>query len=104
MNVTSNRQPELLVVDDDASVTDTLERYLSVEGFNVRTAPDWHSAQTLLNKALPDLVILDLGLPDASGLDAARELRQTSDIGIIVLTGSRDRIDRIVGLDYLSEQ
>lgn len=80
-------------------VTSTLQRYLSVEGFSVRTAPDWQSAQNLLNKTLPDLVILDLGLPDASGLDATRELRQTSDVGIIVLTGSRDRIDRIVGLE-----
>jgi DNA-binding response OmpR family regulator len=86
-------------VDDDAEVTHLLERYLALEGFDVATAVDWHTTSYQFKKMQPDLVILDLGLPGIGGLDIASRLRECSDAGIIMLTGSQDKLDRIVGLE-----
>ncbi len=89
----------ILVVDDDPQVSDFLIRYLELEGYRVDTATDWISTRRYFNSAEPDLVVLDLGLPDVNGLEVADRLRKLSDVGIIVLTGSDNPVDKIVSLE-----
>lgn len=103
----SNRSTQILIVDDDASFCRLIERYLSREGYQALVA---HNAEEMRQKVdMATLVLLDLHLPNAHGIDLARELREKSaDIGIIIVTGSTDEIDRIVGLevgadDYVSK-
>jgi two-component system phosphate regulon response regulator PhoB len=96
----------VLVVDDDSDVRTLLARALGVEGFQVETVGDGHAAREALARRDPDLVVLDLTLPAEDGLDILTELRATSDVPVIVLTGRGAENDRILGLklgadDYL---
>ncbi len=98
----------LLVVDDDQAVRESLERYLSVHGYRVRTAADGKSMRRLLGEHAFDLVILDLMLGGEDGLELARGIRERSGLPIIMLTAKGDEIDRIIGLemgadDYLAK-
>lgn len=90
---------QLLVVDDDASVRNMLTEYLAGHGFAVRTAGDGAAMRAELERELPDLVLLDLRLPGEDGLTLARFLRERYDVGIVMVTGSDEVIDRIVGLE-----
>ncbi|MDX1433556.1 MAG: response regulator transcription factor [Gammaproteobacteria bacterium] len=90
---------KILIVDDDERLRRVLSRYLAREGYSVREAADGDEMRTRLAGDRPDLVILDLMLPDEDGLSLARELRAQSSIAIIMLTGKTDIIDRIVGLE-----
>jgi two-component system, OmpR family, response regulator len=89
----------ILVVDDEPEMRSTLVRYLISEGFSAMPASDGLA----MNKALQvhgfDLVILDLGLRNETGLDLLRKLRETQDIAVIILTGKSDPIDKVVGLE-----
>lgn len=89
----------LLVVDDDASVRDMLQEYLSGHGHRVRLAADGAAMRAALEEELPDLVLLDLRLPGEDGLALARFLRERYDVGIVMVTGSADVVDRVVGLE-----
>ena len=89
----------LLVVDDDASVRAMLLEYLSGHGYAVRAAADGAAMRAELEHELPDLVLLDLRLPGEDGLTLARFLRQSYDVGIVMVTGSADVVDRVVGLE-----
>lgn len=89
----------ILIVDDDERLRRVLSRYLAREGYSVREAADGDEMRSRLAGERPDLVILDLMLPDEDGLSLARELRAQSSIAIIMLTGKTDIIDRIVGLE-----
>jgi DNA-binding response OmpR family regulator len=89
----------LLVVDDDASVRSMLLEYLGGHGYAVRTAGDGAAMRAELERELPDLVLLDLRLPGEDGLSLARFLREHYDVGIVMVTGSADVIDRVVGLE-----
>jgi two-component system phosphate regulon response regulator OmpR len=89
----------LLVVDDDASVRAMLTDYLSGHGFAVRVAGDGAAMREQIERELPDLVLLDLRLPGEDGLTLARFLRERYDVGIVMVTGSGDTVDRIVGLE-----
>jgi len=101
--------PAILVVDDERAIADTVVYALRTEGF----APQWCAtageARTALAAALPALVVLDVGLPDANGFDFCRELRaRYSDLPVIFLTARSEVIDRVVGLeiggdDYLAK-
>lgn len=98
----------ILVVDDDVVLCNLLDRYLTSSGYHVSTATDGGEMYKRLKQRQPDLVILDLNLPDAHGLELARELRKSSNIGIIILTGNNDAVDKVVGLelgadDYISK-
>lgn len=95
----SEKQHHILVVDDDRSVSHFLERYLGLEGFKVSTASDWKTTRTAFDREPPDLVLLDIGLPGTSGFEIAARLTEISDVGIIMVTGSQDKVDRIVGLE-----
>ena len=90
----------ILIVDDDNSITKALRRTLSYEGYVVFTAPDGERALALAHTKAPDLIILDLMLPDIDGLEICRRLRAAhSEVAILMLT-ARDRVvDRVVGLE-----
>ncbi|HWB51391.1 MAG TPA: response regulator [Stellaceae bacterium] len=98
----------ILVVDDQQEICDLVREYLTDEGFRVTTANDGAGLREAMAHNTIDLVILDLVLRGEDGLQLARELRSQSDIGIIMLTGRGETVDRIIGLemgadDYLSK-
>jgi DNA-binding response OmpR family regulator len=93
------RSPRVLVVEDDEAIAQVLQRSLRLEGYDVRIAGDGVKALEDAHGFLPDLVILDLGLPRLDGLEVARRLRETDDVPILVLT-ARDAVEaRVEGLD-----
>lgn len=89
----------VLVVDDDRSIRELLSEYLSSEGYEVVLAEDGNSMRTAIERSAPDLVLLDLKLPQEDGLTLARYLRERYDVGIIMVTGAGGVVDRIVGLE-----
>jgi two-component system, OmpR family, response regulator len=98
----------ILVVDDQQEICDLVSEYLSEEGFRVSVANDGAGLREVIAREHIDLVILDLVLRGEDGLQLARELRGQSDIGIIILTGRGETVDRIIGLemgadDYLAK-
>jgi DNA-binding response OmpR family regulator len=95
---TVERAGRVLVVDDTATVREVVARYLERDGFIVDSAADVRTARTLMRNK-PDLVVLDIVLPDGNGLDLLRELRATRDVPVILLTARSDETDRIVGLE-----
>jgi DNA-binding response OmpR family regulator len=94
------RTPRVLVVEDDDAIAQVLQRSLRMEGYEVRIASDGVTALDEAHAFLPDLLILDLGLPGLDGVDVAKTLRQTGDdVPILVLT-ARDGVEaRVEGLD-----
>jgi DNA-binding response OmpR family regulator len=93
------RPARVLVVEDDDAIAQVLQRSLRMEGYDVKIAGDGISALDLAHAFLPDLVILDLGLPRLDGIEVARVLRQSDDVPILVLT-ARDAVEsRVEGLD-----
>lgn len=98
----SKEQTTLLVVEDDVDVADMLNAYFRVQGYDVLTAYWGVEAVKACRSNHPDLVILDIRLPDIDGYEVARRLRsnrRTADIPIIFLTEKRDRSDRLQGLE-----
>jgi len=98
----------ILVVDDDQRLCDLLKRYLGREGFRVNSVLSAADMRRYIEQDMPDLILLDLMLPDDDGLSLARELRVHPDLGIIILTGKGETVDKIVGLeigadDYLAK-
>ena len=98
----------ILVVDDEATIVDVVRAYLEKDGYAVFTAGDGRAALALVAKVAPAMVILDLMLPDLSGEDVCRQLRQESDIPILMLTAKDSEEDRVRGLgigadDYLTK-
>ena len=100
--------PRVLVVDDDEQVRMLLRRVLRAEGLDADLAGDASEARRAMADAPPDLVLLDVHLPDDDGRDLLANIRETSDVPIILLTGMGDEADRILGLklgadDYVSK-
>ncbi len=94
-----SRAPRVLVVEDDEDIAQALQRSLRMEGYEVRIAPDGAQGLEQAHAFVPDLVILDLGLPKVDGLDVARSLREQDDVPILILT-ARDALEsRVEGLD-----
>jgi DNA-binding response OmpR family regulator len=87
------------VVDDEPKIRDVVRDYLTAAGFAVTAAADAASALAQARAQPPDLVVLDLGLPDRDGLEVARELLRHSALPIIMLTARSDEIDRVLGLE-----
>ncbi|MBV9003431.1 MAG: response regulator transcription factor [Solirubrobacterales bacterium] len=93
------RPPRVLVVEDDDAIAQVLQRSLRMEGYEVRVAGDGLGALDQAHAFLPDLVVLDLGLPGLDGIDVAKQMRETDDVPILVLT-ARDAVEaRVEGLD-----
>lgn len=98
----------ILVVDDEPLITDSLAYSLRREGFEVNTVDTGKLALQAIQENKPDLIVLDLMLPDMSGLEVCRRLRTHSTIPVIMLTARGDEIDRVLGLevgadDYLAK-
>jgi len=89
----------ILVVDDEPKIVQVARDYLEHAGFSVLAAYDGKSALASAHSTKPDLVILDLGLPDLDGLDVTRKLRQDSSVPIIMLTARGEETDKLVGLE-----
>ena len=90
----------ILLVDDDPRLCRLLTRYLTAEGFQVETAANGLAMRRAMAEKTFDLVILDLRLPGSEdGLSLARELRASSDVSLIMLTGMSDAVDKVVGLE-----
>ena len=90
---------KILLVDDDQDITDTLRAYLEQAGYSVEMVHDGASAISAFRLGEPELVVLDLGLPEIDGLDVARAIRRQSNTPIIMLTARVDEADRLVGLE-----
>jgi DNA-binding response OmpR family regulator len=101
-------ETRLLVVEDESGMLEEMRVFLQREGYRVLTARTGREALAVARAERPDLVLLDWMLPEKSGIDVCRELRQTLDCGIIMVTARSDVSDKIVGLelgadDYLTK-
>jgi DNA-binding response OmpR family regulator len=99
---------QILVVDDEANIIDLVRLYLERDGFRVEAAADGAQALEKIRGLNPDLVILDIMLPEIDGFEVCRRVRNDSDVPIIMLTARDEDIDKIVGLelgadDYLTK-
>jgi DNA-binding response OmpR family regulator len=98
----------ILLVDDEPLITDSLTYSLKREGFDVHAVGDGLSALQAVEEMKPDLIVLDLMLPDISGFEVCRRLRQFTTTPVIMLTAKGEEIDRVLGLevgadDYLAK-
>ncbi|UCE89114.1 MAG: response regulator [Pseudomonadota bacterium] len=98
----------VLIVDDDADVRELIRDYLSDHGYQVFEADSGEALRRVLEQHVPQVVLLDVGLPGEDGLSLARYLREHHDLGIIMVSGAGATVDRIVGLevgadDYVSK-
>lgn len=98
----------ILVADDDAQIRDVVRIALTQAGLPVAEAADGRAALEMAQSLSPDLIVLDIGMPEMDGLAVCRELRKTSDMPVLFLTAQADEIDRVVGLemgadDYVSK-
>ncbi|WP_331270979.1 response regulator transcription factor [Conexibacter woesei] len=93
------RQARVLIVEDDDDIAQVLQRSLRLEGYETRIAADGEAALGAANDFVPDLVVLDLGLPKLDGMEVAKRLRSADDVPILMLT-ARDALEsRVEGLD-----
>lgn len=90
---------KILIIEDETKIARFVELELKHEGYEVQTAFDGRSGLALCESWQPDLLILDLMLPELSGIEVCRRLRQQSDIPIIMLTAKDDVSDKVMGLD-----
>lgn len=102
------RMSHIAIVDDDAILRRRLRVYLEKEGFEVTDVGDGAALRDLVAKRAVDLVILDLVMPGEDGLSLTRFLRERSGVGILILTGKGEALDRVIGLemgadDYLAK-
>jgi DNA-binding response OmpR family regulator len=98
----------ILVVDDEPKIVQLARDYLEHAGFGVVTARDGREALQAVRQHRPDLIVLDLGLPELDGLDVTRTLRRDSNLPIVMLTARDDEVDKLLGLelgadDYLTK-
>jgi len=89
----------ILVVDDEPSVTDLLAYNLRKALYDVKVAADGRAALRLAGEFQPDLILLDLMIPEVDGLDVCRELRKSSNVPVIMITARGEEIDRVIGLE-----
>ena len=89
----------ILVVDDESKIVDLARDYLEHAGFAVLTAADGRAGLALVRTRTPDLLVLDLGIPEPDGLDVIRAVRRDSNLPIVVLTARDDELDKLIGLE-----
>ncbi|MBK9208922.1 MAG: response regulator transcription factor [Anaerolineales bacterium] len=89
----------ILIVEDEPSLAEVVSLYLKRAGFQVQTVSDGRQAMVILEKQIPDFVIMDIMLPEVDGLSLTRWLRDRSDVPIIMVTARREEVDRIAGLE-----
>ena len=89
----------VMVVEDEVAIAEPLGEHLAREGFEPSIAGTIEEAREVLQRTDPELILLDVMLPDGDGRDLCREIRRTSDVPIVMLTARGEEIDRIVGLE-----
>jgi len=99
---------KILVVDDDPAICNLVQRYLRAKNYQVEVAGDGKTALATFDQFNPDLVILDLNLPDTNGYTLCREMQQRTSVFVLMLTGRTDTADKIKGFsqgadDYLTK-
>jgi two-component system, OmpR family, alkaline phosphatase synthesis response regulator PhoP len=92
-------QKKVLTVDDEIKVCEILKAYLEKDGYEVIVATDGKSAVEIAQRTSPDLILLDLNLPEINGLDVCRLIRSRSNVPIIMLTARDEETDKIIGLE-----
>jgi two-component system catabolic regulation response regulator CreB len=92
-------KPRVLIVEDEPGIADTLQYALRTDGFDPAWVATGEEALAQLRAQPPALVILDVGLPDISGFEVFKRLREIADVPVIFLTARSDEIDRVVGLE-----
>jgi DNA-binding response OmpR family regulator len=100
--------PKILVVDDELNILELVKLYLGNEGYQIETVSRGREAIAKMASVSPDMVILDLMLPDIDGFEVCRQIRSKSNVPILMLTARKEDIDKIVGLemgadDYLTK-
>ncbi len=103
-----SRSSSILIVDDEATIRKLVQSYLEAEGWSVFSAVDGAEAIDLVRSQTPDLVVLDISMPNVDGLEALRQIRSFSSVYIIMLTARAEESDKLVGLgvgadDYLTK-
>jgi DNA-binding response OmpR family regulator len=103
-----SERPHIVVVDDEAPAREMVRDYLGLHGFEVTTCDGGASLRRAIAKRAPDLIVLDLNMPEEDGLSIIRSLKRETAVPIIVLTATAGAIDRVVGLelgadDYLAK-
>src|SRR6201989_2995086 len=98
----------IIVVDDEAPAREMVGDYLKLHGFEVTLCDGGPSLRQCITKQVPDLIVLDLNMPEEDGLSIVRAVKQSTDVPIIMLTATASAIDRVVGLelgadDYLAK-
>jgi DNA-binding response OmpR family regulator len=91
--------PKILVVDDEPNIIELTKLYLEREGYEVEGVSSGQEALARRSAFRPDLIILDLMLPDVDGFEVCRQIRAKSDIPILMLTARKEDVDKIVGLE-----
>ena len=99
---------KILVIDDEASILNLVTAYLRPEGYEVQTAQNGRSGLQTARTFKPDLIVLDIMLPEMDGLEMLAQLRRESDVYVIMLTAKTEETDKIIGLsvgadDYLTK-
>ncbi|HEX2865302.1 MAG TPA: response regulator transcription factor [Deinococcales bacterium] len=89
----------VLILEDEPRIATVLERYLRAEGYRTETAGTGRRALEIWRLARPDLLLLDLMVPDVDGLEVARRVRRESNVPILMVTAKDDEVDRLVGLE-----
>jgi two-component system alkaline phosphatase synthesis response regulator PhoP len=100
--------PKILVVDDELNILELVKLYLERDGYKVEAVSTGNDALAKMNTFNPDLIVLDVMLPDMDGFEVCRQVRKKSNVPIIMLTARKEDVDKIVGLelgadDYLTK-
>lgn len=94
------QNPEILIVDDEPQILRVMRAGLPPRGFTVRTASSGEEALEMIEKRMPDLIVLDLVMPGLTGLEVCRQIRNSSQVPIIVLSAKGSERDKVVALEY----
>src|SRR5215211_4246578 len=93
----------ILLVEDEATISEPLAESLGRDGFEAEVAPTLAGAREAFRREAPDLVLLDVMLPDGDGRDLAREIRKESEVPIVMLTARGEEFDRVLGLELSAD-
>ncbi|HOV14376.1 MAG TPA: response regulator transcription factor [Spirochaetota bacterium] len=90
---------KILIVDDDKKLTEIVEKYFSQYEFEVIVANDGNDIESIIRQRKPDVILLDVMLPDTNGFDILRKIQKEFDTPIIMLTAKGDEVDKVIGLE-----
>ena len=96
-----NKTQHIIVVDDEAPAREMVGDYLKLHGFEVTLCDGGSSLRQCITKQVPDLIVLDLNMPEEDGLSIVRAVKQSTDVPIIMLTATARAIDRVFALDEI---